>query len=114
MHFVSLCESVASQLHHSALAGAIVTFACGLRRRHANSGPVRSLANAAILPSFAGCWCGVNLGLFCFGLPIAEGVLPSPPCIFAMNILSGAGIADAYGISTLGAEHHRNSRRRYC
>ena len=43
--------------------------AWGPPRPHAISDPVRSLANIAIFPSFAGCWCGVTRVFFSFGLP---------------------------------------------
>ena len=60
---------------------------------------MRSLANVAILPSFAGCWCGVTPGLFSLDcLPIAEGVLPSPPLHFRAEIADQAMFRRVSGV----------------
>jgi len=58
-------------------------------RRHATSDPVRSLVNVAILPSFAGCWCGVTPGLCLFGLSPNRrgGVAVTPPAFSEMKSL---------------------------
>ena len=64
--------------------------------------------------------CGAVPGLFSLDcLPIAEGVLPSPPCIFGIKLLIrqgsdvvSVGTANAYRISAMGAEHGRDCRSR--
>ena len=78
---------IISRLHR-----AILKSACRPPRRHANSDPVRSLANTAILPSFAGCRCGVPPGLMLFGLsPNRRGGVAVTPSAF-----SGSGNVPAF------------------
>ena len=61
---------------------------------------MRSLANVAIMPSLAGCWCGTRVFFSLDCLPIAEGVLPSPLCIFRDEIVDQGMFRVVSGVGT--------------
>ena len=118
--FVSFMLTVTWELHHSAVHRAIVNLREGL------PAGTRILARCGTylirdLTLVRGLGAGPHRVLVSLDyLPIAEGVLPSSPLQFRHEIADQktfrrcqwCGDANAYGISTVGAEHHCDGRAR--